>query len=101
VPTAVPGAGLKRLVATRDSEGSYAMVYSPAGRPFKVRMGAVSGNTVKAWWYNPRNGQAEAIGEFPNRGEREFSPPDKGEHLDWVLVLDDASRNFPPPGTRK
>jgi hypothetical protein len=101
VPTAVPGAGLKRLVATRDSEGSYAMVYSPAGRPFKVRMGAVSGNTVKAWWYNPRNGQAEAIGEFPNRGEREFSPPDKGEHLDWVLVLDDASRDFPPPGTRK
>jgi hypothetical protein len=101
VPTAVPGAGLKRLVATRDSEGSYAMVYSPAGRPFKVRMGAVSGSTVKAWWYNPRNGQAEAIGEFPNRGEREFSPPDKGEHLDWVLVLDDASRDFPPPGTRK
>jgi hypothetical protein len=101
VPTAVPGAGVKRLVATRDSEGSYAMVYSPAGRSFKVRMGVISGGTVKAWWYNPRDGKAHAIGEFPNRGEREFIPPDKGEQLDWVLVLDDAARNFPPPGTRK
>jgi hypothetical protein len=101
VPTAVPGAGMKRLVATRDSEGSYVMVYSPCGRPFQVRMDAISGSSVKAWWYNPRDGEAQAIGEFPNRGEREFSPPDKGEQLDWVLVLDDASRNFPPPGRRQ
>jgi len=24
-------------------------------------------------------------------------PPDAGEHLDWVLVLDDASKHFPEP----
>jgi hypothetical protein len=28
-----------------------------------------------------------------------FNPPDPGEMLDWVLVLDDASRNYPAPGT--
>ncbi|MGE5295629.1 MAG: putative collagen-binding domain-containing protein, partial [Solirubrobacterales bacterium] len=100
VPTSVPGAGRYRFVGTRDSEGSYAMVYAPIGRAFKVRMDAIQGPKVKAWWYNPRNGQATAIGEFANTGEREFLPPEKGEMIDWVLVLDDASKNFPAPGVR-
>jgi hypothetical protein len=98
VTTSVPGAGRYRFVATRDTGGSYAMVYAPIGRRFRVRMDKVSGVTVKAWWYNPRNGQATSIGEFPNQGERDFSPPEPGEHLDWVLVLDDAAKGFPPPG---
>ena len=100
VPTSVPGAGRYRFVGTRDAGGSYAMVYAPIGRAFKVRMDAIKGAKVKAWWYNPRNGQATAIGEFANTGQREFLPPDKGEMLDWVLVLDDASKNFPAPGAR-
>jgi len=100
VPTSVPGAGRYRFVATRDTDGSYAMVYAPVGRAFKVRMDVVKGAKVKAWWYNPRNGQAAAIGEFPNTGEHEFLPPDKGEMLDWVLVLDDASKGYPAPAER-
>jgi len=97
-PTAVPGTGLKRLVATRASAGSYCMIYTPAGRPFKVRLEVITGSKVKAWWFNPRTGRAQAAGEFDNRGEREFVPPDKGEMLDWVLVLDDAAKHFPAPG---
>jgi len=104
-PSAVPGAGLKRYVATRDADAnsasSYAMVYVPAGRPFKVKMDKISGGTVNAWWYNPRNGKATLIGEFPNTGERQFTPPDPGENLDWVLVLDDATKKYPPPGVLK
>ena len=101
VKTAVPGSGRYRMTATRDVEGSYAMVYSPAGRKFKVRMDKVTGGTVRAWWFNPRNGEAKPIAEFPNAGEREFMPPDPGEQLDWVLVLDDASKRYPAPGARK
>jgi hypothetical protein len=97
-PTSVPGAGLKRLVATRDSSGSYAMIYVPAGRPFRVRLDKITGGRVKAWWFNPRNGAAVLIGVFPNAGEREFTPPDPGENLDWVLVLDDAAKNYAAPG---
>jgi len=48
-----------------------------------------------------RDGKAAAIGEFPNTGEREFLPPDGGEHLDWVLVLDDVTMQFPAPGIRR
>jgi hypothetical protein len=98
VPTSVPGAGTRRYVATRDSDGTYAMVYAPIGRAFSVRMEVIKGPAVKAWWFNPRDGKPVAIGEFPNTGVRSFTPPDKGEQLDWVLVLDDASKKYVPPG---
>ena len=98
VPTSVPGAGRYHFAATRDTDGTCAMVYAPVGRKFKVRMDKITGSTVNAWWYNPRNGEAMAIGKFPNTGEREFVPPEPGEFLDWVLVLDDAAKNYPPPG---
>jgi hypothetical protein len=98
VPTSVPGAGRYRFVATRDSDGTYAMVYAPVGRSFKVRMNVIRGGDVKAWWFNPRDGSAREIGTFPNTGEREFTPPDRGEMLDWVLVLDAAAKQYPAPG---
>ena len=101
VPTSVPGAGRYRFVATRDEAGSYAMVYAPLGRKFKVHMDKIKSAKVKAWWFNPRTGSATVIGEFPNTGEREFLSPDPGEDADWVLVLDDSSKNFPPPGQRE
>ena len=98
VKTSVPGAGRYRFVATRDKNGSYAMVYVPVGRPFTVRMDVVSGKKVTAWWYNPRNGKAHKIGNFSNEGTRTFVPPQPGENLDWVLVLDDAAAGFKAPG---
>lgn len=100
VPTSVPGAGRYHFAATRDTDGTYVMVYAPVGRNFSVRMDAVKGATVKAWWFNPRDGKATAIGTFDNKGERQFTPPDKGEMIDWVLVLDDAAKNYPAPGSR-
>jgi hypothetical protein len=99
VPTSVPGAGRYFFTATRDSGGTYAMVYAPAGRTFSVRMSAITAAAVKAWWFNPRTGAATAIGTFPNTGERAFTPPDPGELLDWVLVLDDEAKGYPAPGT--
>lgn len=99
-PTAMPGAGRYRFVATRDLHGSYAMIYAPVERKFRVRMNAIAGTQVIAWWFNPRNGRATSAGEYSNRGEAEFTPPSDGEGLDWVLVLDDVARGFPPPGAR-
>jgi hypothetical protein len=92
------GKGADHQQSTRDANGSFVMVYVPAGRAFKVRMSKVNGPQVKAWWFNPRTGQAQLIGEFRNEGEREFTPPAPGEELDWVLVLDEAAKAFPAPG---
>jgi hypothetical protein len=61
-------------------------------------MEKVTGPKVKAWWFNPRDGTATSIGTLENQGERGFSPPDAGEQLDWVLVLDDAAKGYPTPG---
>ena len=62
-------------------------------------MGAISGTEVQTCWYSPRDGSARAIGRLANRGEHEFTPSGTaGDGNDWVLVLDDASKRFPPPG---
>jgi hypothetical protein len=98
VPTAVPGAGRNRFTATRDISGSYVMVYAPIGRKFSVRLDKLSGAKIRAWWFNPRNGEATEIGEFAKTDDKEFITPTPGEALDWILVLDDVSRQFGPPG---
>ena len=101
VPTAVPGAGSYQFVATRDQDGTYAMVYVPVGRKFSVRMDVIQGKVVIAWWYNPHNGKATQIGKFANTGTQSFLSPAPGENLDWILVLDDASKKYPAPGLVK
>jgi hypothetical protein len=102
VPTAMPGTGRYRFAATRDLAGTYAMVYAPVGRSFQVDMAALKASQVTAWWFNPRNGQATKIGEFKNEGKpRQFDPPNPGEFQDWVLVLDDAAKKYPAPGSKK
>lgn len=98
VPTSVPGAGDYRFVATRDTCGTFIMVYVPAGRDFSIRTDSIRGERMKAWWFNPRNGKAVRIGTFRNTGEMSFSTPAPGEALDWILVVDDASAKYRAPG---
>jgi hypothetical protein len=88
--------GAGHISATRGD--GYLFVYSAQGRKFAVRPRKIPGDRLKGWWYNPRSGAAQAIGEFDNREEREFTPPSEGFGSDWVLVLDDASKAFPAPG---
>lgn len=97
-PSLVAGAlePADHISATRGD--GYLFVYSAQGRKFTVRMGAISGDRVKAWWLNPRSGAAEPFGDFENWGTREFAPPSEGFGSDWVLVLDDASKGFGTPG---
>ena len=99
--TSVPGAGRYRFVATRDSLGSYAFIYAPIGRKFSVDLRQLSGDRIVAWWFNPRTGQATHAGEFDKKAPPAFFANDMGEDLDAVLVLDDASKNYPPPGSQK
>jgi hypothetical protein len=91
--------GANHLQATRGTD--YAFIYSPNGLRINVNMGRISGDKVKAYWYDPRNGEATYIGEFSNEGTETFVPPSSGRNNDWVLVLDDASKNFDAPGILK
>lgn len=94
------GIAAKHVQATRSSDGSYAMVYVPTSRQrFVVDLTRLSGRRLKAWWFDPRTGEAEAFDDFARAGERWFVSPAGGP--DWVLVLDDASRVLPEPGSHR
>jgi len=88
----------ERVQATRAADGSYAFVYIASGRPITIRLDKLSGQTVKAHWYDPRNGRFTLIGEFPNAKTRKFIPPSSGQGNDWVLVLDDQAKRSCLPG---
>ncbi len=78
------GAAHRRAIRGRD----YAMVYSPDGAPFTVRLGVIAGEQVRAIWFNPRTGESALLEILEKRGERAFDPPgDTAVGNDRVLVL--------------
>jgi hypothetical protein len=80
---------------------NYAFLYSPNGLKLKVTLGKISGEYVKAYWYNPRNGENIYIDKIKNEGVMTFNPPSCGRNNDWILVLDDADSNFVEPGFKR
>jgi hypothetical protein len=92
------GDGPEHIQATRGED--YAFIYLPYGQNFRVTLGKISGQKVRAWWFDPRTGRAESAGTFDNHGTKEFDPPGESKRgNDWVLALDDASKDFPLPGS--
>ncbi len=92
----------------RAEDGRCALIYSTMGLPFTIDLTRLSGTTVNAWWYSPRDGLAynesfeEAHAPFAvleSKEPRTFAPPTKGINQDWVLVLDNAAAGYPAPGT--
>lgn len=76
---------------------SFAYIYIPTGNKTTVKMGVISGEKVKASWFDPRTGQTTVIGEYKNSGEKSFDVPGMSKELtwlrsgrgcDWVLVLE-------------
>lgn len=96
-----------RMAATRASDGSYAMIYFPRETLIrKIFASKLSGAQIKAWWYNPRDGKCydqqgnETLKPFKEFDKTDviFNPPGENDSLDWVLILDDASKSFAIPG---
>jgi hypothetical protein len=100
-PSAVAGDEGERHDRILVSRGAgYLMAYTATGREFTLQMGKITGGEVNAWWYDPRTGEAHSLGRLPNRGSHRFNPPgEKYRGNDWILVLDDASLGFKPPGS--
>lgn len=81
-----PGTGTHHVVATRDTAGSYALLYLPSCKPVTVDLDKLPGTRVAVTWYDPRTGETRPAGEVPGGGHHEFTPPPIWP--DWVLVLD-------------
>jgi hypothetical protein len=82
-------------------------IYIPTGNDIKVKTGVITGSSIRASWYDPRTGKSVDIGVYENKDSIAFKVPGiskevswlrSGRGCDWVLVLDDASMNFPLPG---
>jgi hypothetical protein len=108
-----PMSTTERIQACRASDRSYAYVYIATGKPVRIRLRdtvvqSVAGKVIRAYWYDPRRGTAVRLEDYtkPVAGDnarsqalsRVYTPPSSGPGNDWVLVLEDASRNFPAPG---
>ncbi|HMP84668.1 MAG TPA: glycoside hydrolase family 140 protein, partial [Verrucomicrobiota bacterium] len=86
-----------RILVTRGKD--FLMAYNYTGREFTLKMAHISGKEVAANWFNPRTGEVTQIGTFKNEGSKTFDPPgEKANGNDWVLVLDDATKQFSSPG---
>jgi len=82
----------ERIQATRGKD--YIFIYSAAGKSFTVIMGKIEGKTLNVYWFNPRNGSVSKNPQIENAGNILFKPPTSGYGQDWVLILNDATKNY-------
>jgi len=87
--------GLDFLAAAYTADRRTLIAYLPTARTVTVDLSRLSGETKRAWWFDPRTGQAQSAGEFPGQGLLKLASPADG---DWALVIDDAEANLPAPG---
>ena len=89
--------GADHIAATRGD--GYAFIYSAQGRKFTVHMEKLGAAKGEGLVVQPAQRQQHAT---PARSTppaaHEFACPSEGFGSDWVLVLDDAARDFPAPG---
>lgn len=86
---------LDYITATRDHEGSYAMIYLPNGGSTYLNLTRLSNDDLFTWWYDPRTGNSFP-GEKIQKSDRvEIEAPTSGNGHDWVLVIDSATYNAP------
>lgn len=94
--------GIERIQATRDGtpgrrDATYIMVYFPSYRRVELNTSCIHCDTVRVWWVNPRTGAVSSPSERPNAPTMVFEPPTDADGEDWALVIDDASKGYPPP----
>ena len=82
-----------RLIATRGKD--YLLVYNYSGRPMQIDLSKISGAKKKVWWFNPKNGNYEFIGEFEGQNIHKFQA-DVAYMAgnDRVLVAVDAAKEY-------
>jgi len=91
------------MAATRDGtagrkDATYLMIYTPLHRRVRADTSCIGSDRLNVWWYDVREGRAirQAQG-LANEGQLAVDTPDEPGY-DWVLVVEDAARDYPPPG---
>jgi hypothetical protein len=96
VVTSGYGSGTSTVAAARASSGETIMAYVPvSGTTITVDMTKISASSATAYWYDPATDVAALLGTYATIGSRGFASPGTAR----VLVLDDASKGYPPPAS--
>ena len=89
----------EHIQGLKAKDGSYALIYLPVGKTVSVNTRLLSGKELRYWWFNPRNGTSRLGSVTLKTSSMKFTPPTLGIGEDWVLVIDDVSKNFVVPGS--
>ena len=84
--------------AFRSADNSYCMVYLPKGKKIKLNLQFMRCQKIIAWWFNPKDSEIDKPGTMTRMDNMEFAPPAMGIGDDWVLIIDDAAKNYKEPG---
>jgi hypothetical protein len=80
----------------------FLFAYLPLGQTVTLDLRAFDGRKLVGWWFDPRTGTSQRIGERESTAQLPFDPPgEPATGNDWVLVLDERDRDWPPPGQRR
>lgn len=87
----------EHMEAYRGADNSYAMIYLPIGKAFAINTSFMNAKQVIAWWFNPKDGTVQKAGNMPRSDTMQFTSPTQGVENDWVLLIDDAAKNYKRP----
>jgi hypothetical protein len=92
--------GAEYNVASVSADGDFLLAYLPYGKKIKLATDKIKGGMLRVWWFNPRDGRTLPLDEQKNEGILELQPHSEGRGSDWVLVIDDAGKNYKDPAVR-
>ena len=86
------GSNPTQALASRASDGSFALLYTPTIRDLTINLSRIAGPRVRARWYDPTNGSYSTVAGSPFNASGSVTLRPTGNnvrgHGDWVLVLE-------------
>jgi hypothetical protein len=75
------------MLCATGLEKQFVMAYTPTGNPIKIDLAKMNAKRIKAYWFNPRSGSIQLIGDFETNMPHEFKPWSNGWGSDFLLIL--------------
>ena len=81
-----------RAIATRGKD--YLLVYNYTARPMQIDLSKIIGAKKNCWWFNPKNGELQFIGEFDSKTTTFALDIAYNAGNDRVLIAVDSSKDY-------
>ena len=85
--TSAAGTVDDRVQVARDKDNSFLVAYITDGHPITLDLSGLSSRRLSGYYFDPRTGKRQSLGQLTRQAERQFAPPTSGPEQDWVLVV--------------